>query len=163
MEALGISLIAATLFTGLVAGLFATFAHAVMPGLSRSSDLVFVAGFQGIDSAISNPWQAVGFLGAPLSTALAAGLDLRAGGGPGTGWAVAALVLYGAMVAITFRVHLPLNRQIQAAGVPERMADVAGVREAFERRWVRWNVVRAVLSVAAFGCAVGALALHGTA
>ncbi|MBB2921401.1 DUF1772 domain-containing protein [Cellulomonas cellasea] len=163
MDAHGVALVVATLCTGLVAGLFSTFAHAVMPGLSRSTDTVFVAGFQAIDRAISNPWQAVGFLGAPLATALAAGLHLAEGGGPGLGWTLSALGLYGAMVAITFRVHLPLNRRIQAAGDPARHADVAGVRRAFEQRWVRWNVVRAVLSTAAFGSLVGSLVLHGAA
>ncbi|WP_258723696.1 DUF1772 domain-containing protein [Cellulomonas sp. NS3] len=163
VDAHGIALVVATLCTGLVAGLFWTFAHAVMPGLGRSTDTVFVAGFQAIDRAISNPWQALGFLGAPLATALTAGLRLRAGGGPELGWTLAALGLYGAMVAVTFRVHLPLNRRIQAAGDPAQLADVAGVRRAFEQRWIRWNVVRAALSTAAFGCLVWSLVLHGSA
>ena len=37
---------------------------------------------------------------------------------------------------------------------------VAAARAAFESTWVRWNVVRAVCSTAAFGCLVGALAVR---
>jgi uncharacterized membrane protein len=146
-----VALFAATLTTGLVAGLFFTFAHAVMPGLHRSGDPVFVAGFRAIDEAIDNPWMGMTFAGAPLATAVAAGLQLRADERPALGWTVAALGLYGAMLAITVRVHLPLNRQLEAAGGPDQIPDLPAVRARFESRWVRWNVVRAALSTAAFG------------
>lgn len=158
----GLSLIAATITTGLVAGLFFAFAHAVMPGLGRSEDRTFVAAFQAIDAAIDNPWQGLSFVGAPVFTALSAVLHLGAGDDSSVGWvSVAALLLYGGMVAITFRVHLPLNREIQRAGDPGRVGDLAAVRSRFEARWVRWNVVRAVLSAAAFGCLTWALVLSG--
>jgi hypothetical protein len=35
------------------------------------------------------------------------------------------------------------------------------VRAAFEQTWVRWNVVRAVCSTAAFGALLGALVVGG--
>jgi uncharacterized membrane protein len=35
------------------------------------------------------------------------------------------------------------------------------VRERFESRWVRWNILRAVTSAAALGCLLWALVLHG--
>ena len=35
------------------------------------------------------------------------------------------------------------------------------VRERFEATGVRWNLVRAVVSTAAFGCLAWALALYG--
>lgn len=158
----GATLLAATITTGLVAGLFATFAHAVMPGLSRSGDRVFVAGFQSIDKAIDNPWQGAGFAGAPLLTALALALQLSADGPRRPVlWILAALALYSAVLAITVCVHLPLNRAIQAAGRPDHLPDLAAVRRSFESRWVRWNVVRAALSTAAFGCLTWALVLFG--
>lgn len=132
-----------------------------MPGLGRSDDRTFVAGFQAIDAAINNPWQAASFVGAPLFAALAAAMHLG-GDAPGSPvWIMAALVLYGVMLAITFRVHLPLNSELQAAGAPDHAADVTAVRARFESRWVRWNIVRAALSTAAFGCLTWALVVYG--
>ena len=60
-----------------------------------------------------------------------------------------------------FTVNVPLNNQLNAAGAPDRIADLAAVRERFEATWVRWNVVRTVASTAAFGCLTWALVLHG--
>jgi uncharacterized membrane protein len=147
--------------TGLVAGLLFTFAQAVMPGLSRSADAGFVGGFQAIERAINNPWQGISFAGAPVFTVLALVLQLSGGGGSTALWVLAALVLLGAALVITFRVHLPLNAAILAAGEPDRVPDLAAVRRDFEARWVRWNVVRAALSTAAFGCLAWALVLFG--
>jgi uncharacterized membrane protein len=63
---------------------------------------------------------------------------------------------------ITINVHLPLNDDIKAAGDPDRIADLAAVRERFnEDRWARWNIVRAAASTAALGCLAWALVLHG--
>lgn len=157
----GITLIAATITMGLVAGLFYTFAHDIMPGLGRTDDRTFVAGFQAIDTAINNPWHAIAFVGAPVFTALALALQLGADDRSLVVWIVAALALYAVVLVITFRVNLPLNFEIQAAGEPDNIADLAAVRNRFESRWVRWNVARAVLSTAAFGCLTWALVLFG--
>jgi uncharacterized membrane protein len=156
-----VTLLTATLLTGLVAGLLFTFAHAVMPGLGRRGDAGFVEGFRAIEGAIDNPWQGISFAGAPVFTVLALVLQLGGGGGATALWVLAALVLLGAALVITFRVHLPLNAAILAAGEPDRVPDLAAVRRSFESRWVRWNVVRAVLSVAAFACLAWSLLLLG--
>ena len=156
-----ITLMGATITMGLVAGLFYTFAQAIMPGLGRSVDSIFIAAFQAIDKAIDNPWQAGGFVGAPVFATLAAALQLGADDRSSLVWIVAALVLYGVMLAITFRVNIPLNNEIQAAGDTDHIADPAAVRVRFESRWVRWNIARAACSTAAFGCLAWALVLFG--
>jgi uncharacterized membrane protein len=57
---------------------------------------------------------------------------------------------------------VPLNDAIKAAGDPDRIPDLAAVRERFnEARWVRWNLARAVATTAAFGCLAWALVLYG--
>jgi uncharacterized membrane protein len=59
---------------------------------------------------------------------------------------------------MTIAVNVPLNDAIKVAGEPDRIADLAAVRSAFdESRWAAWNLVRTVTTVAAFGILVGAL------
>lgn len=144
------ALVVAVITTGLVAGLFVVFAHAVMPGLGRGSDRTFVQAMQGINVAILNGWFAVCFGGALVFSVLAVVLHL---GRPGLVWIVAGVVLYVAVLGVTFAVNVPLNDALAAAGLD----DPGAARAAFEGAWVRWNVLRAVLSTGAFGCLVRAL------
>jgi uncharacterized membrane protein len=152
------ALVAATITTGLSAGMFYVYAHDIMPGLGRANDRTFVGGFQAVDKAIVNPWFVVAYLGALVFTMLAAALHLgRNERTTVLPWLLIALVLYVAVLVITARVHLPLNAEIQAAGDPDQIANLAAVRERFEATWVRWNLVRTVLATIAFGAVVGAL------
>jgi uncharacterized membrane protein len=156
------ALVAAAITVGLMAGLFVAFAYAVMPGLRRVDDAAFVAAMQQINVAIINPWFLVCFLGGLLFTALAGVLHLADGSRPVLPWIAAGLVLYAGTVVITGRVNVPLNNALAAADASEG-ADLSAGRRRFEPRWVRWNVVRAVISTAAFGCLVWALVRHGAA
>ncbi len=155
-------LILATLTSGLVAGVYAFYAHTVMPGLRRSDDRTFVAGFQALDRAIVNPWfLATAFLGAPVLTGVAALLHVGEGTRAVLAWVVVALVLDLVTVAITVGVNVPANDRLKAAGHPD-VIDVTAARAMFdERRWVRWNLVRVVLSVAAFAALAWSLVLVG--
>jgi uncharacterized membrane protein len=149
-------LLAATLTTGLVAGLFAAFSYAVMPGLGRTGDATFVVAMQRINVAIINGWFGLCFGGALVSGALAAVL-LR--GSPAGWWALAGVLSYAAVLVVTFALSVPLNDALAAAGD----TGPAAARAAFETSWVRWNVVRTVLSTGAFGALAWALLLHGRA
>ena len=60
----GVALIAATMTTGLMAGVFGLYAHAIMPGLNKTDDRTFVGAFQAIDRAIINPLFMLWFFGA---------------------------------------------------------------------------------------------------
>lgn len=157
----GGALAAATVTTGLMAGVYYAFAISVMLGLSQTDDRTFVNAMQQINVAIINPWFFVSFLGALVFTALAGVFHLQAGWRAVLPWIAAALVLYAATLVITIRFNVPLNNELAAAGDPDRIADLAAVRERFEASWVRWNIVRAVASTAAFCCLIWALVLHG--
>jgi uncharacterized membrane protein len=154
-------LAAATIATGLVAGLFYAYACSVMLGLGRTDDRTFVDVMQKINVAILNGWFALSFAGALVLTILAAVFHLRGDGRLVLPWIAAAFVLYGLALVITMGFNVPLNNALAAAGEPDRIADLATVRERFEASWVRWNVVRAVTSTAALGCLTWALVLHG--
>ncbi|MGH3730977.1 MAG: DUF1772 domain-containing protein [Micromonosporaceae bacterium] len=153
-----VALVAATLTTGLAAGLFAAFSYAVMPGLRRTDDRTMVGAMQQINTAILNGWFALCFGGAVLFTALAAVLHLGYATLP---WIVAGLVFYVATLVITFRINVPLNNALDAAGTPDEASDLAAVRRRFETPWIRWNWVRTATNLAAFGCLAWALVLYG--
>lgn len=155
-----ISLLGATITMGLVAGVFALFAHTIMPALRNTDDRTFVAAFQSIDRAIINAWfMTTAFLGALLFTAAGLLLNLGRAGLP---WIALALALYAVAFLVTVTVNVPLNDAIKAAGNPDRIRDLTGVRERFhETRWAAWNLVRVVTSTGAFGCLAWALVLYG--
>lgn len=158
----GVSLVAATVTTGLVAGLFFAFAISVMPGLGRTGDLTFVDAMQQINVAILNPWLAISLGGAPVCILIAGALHLQTGHRAVLLWIVAAFALYLVALGITIGVNVPLNDALAATGPPGRITDLAAVRERFETEWVRWNIARAVASTAAFSCLVLALLRSGS-
>jgi uncharacterized membrane protein len=153
------ALIAATMTTGLMAGVFGLYQHTVMVGLGRSDDRTFVGAFQALDRAIINPWFMLSFVGALLLTAVSAFLS------PGRRilpWVLAALILFALVFAITVVVNVPMNDALKAAGTPDQIPDLAAVREAFnEARWTAWNLVRTIATTAAFGCLCWALVVRG--
>jgi uncharacterized membrane protein len=102
------------------------------------------------------------FLGALGLTGLATVLHLGDDARSLLPWIVTALVLYLAVVVITLAVNVPPGDALKDAGDPDRIPDLAAVREQFnEAKWTRWNLVRALMSTAAFGSLTWALVLHG--
>ena len=118
--------------------------------------------FGAMDRAIINPWFMISaFLGALLLTIAAALTNLGRDPLP---WIAVALGLYVIAVVITLAVNVPLNDALKAAGDPERIADLAAVRERFhEARWAAWNLVRTVLTAGAFTSLAWALVVYGRA
>ncbi|MCO8274298.1 DUF1772 domain-containing protein [Actinoplanes sp. TRM 88003] len=153
------ALIAATMTTGLMAGVFGLYQHTVMVGLGRSDDRTFVGAFQALDRAIINPWFMISFLGALLFTAVSAFLSPGARILP---WVLAALVLYIIVFAVTIGINVPMNDALKAAGAPDQIPDLAAARATFdEARWTAWNLVRTLATTAAFGCLCWALVVRG--
>jgi uncharacterized membrane protein len=157
-----VALLAALLSTGLGAGVYALYAHTIMPALRGVDDRTFVGAFQALDRAILNPWFLGGSFVGSLVLAIAAGaLGL---GRPEFGWIVAAVVLQVVVMVITIAVNVPLNDALKAAGNPGAIPDLAGVRAAFdEARWQAWNLARTGLAVAAFGLLAWALVVQARA
>jgi uncharacterized membrane protein len=156
-----ILLVAATITMGLSAGVFLLYAHTIMPGLKSADDREFVLAFGAIDKAIINPvFMSTAFFGALVFTAMAAILQIEE---DPFFWVAAALVLYAVLVGITVRVHLPRNDALKAAVADGEPDDPAAVRSAFdEPAWVRWNWVRVILNITAFGLLCWALLVAGS-
>ncbi|MFG3105589.1 anthrone oxygenase family protein [Streptomyces tendae] len=156
-----ITLILSALATGLMAGLFAAFAYSVMPGLAHSSDRTFVEAMQNINKAILNPVFMLPFMTAVPLLGLATVLAWRGHGRAALPWLIAALVLYLLAFVITSGLNVPLNDQLARAGNPDHIKDPAAVRADFESTWVAWNIFRALLHTAAFGCLLWTLIVFG--
>jgi len=140
---------AATVATGVMAGVYFIYAIAIMPGLRRLDDDGFVAAFQATDRAIINPTFLVAFF-AP--TALCGIGAFTERGDLGYRWIVAAFVLNAAIVAITLAVNVPLNDALKARGEVTGPEATAARRAFREGRWVAWNWFRTVASVGAMVC-----------
>ena len=152
-----LTLVVATITTGLIAGLFFTYANSVMPALRGADDRTFVDAMRRINVVILNPLFLSAFTGGLLASAAAAVASLLADDQASLPWAAAGVVLYAVMVGITQAVNVPLNVELHRAGAVDAIADVHAVRHRFEATWNTWNLVRAVASVGAFGCLVAAL------
>jgi uncharacterized membrane protein len=149
---------AAVFATGLIAGLYFFSAIAVMPALTAADDRTLVDAMQRMIDTIENPAFFLVFLSAPILGAVAL---VQARRSSSARWIVAGLVLYAVMVVITFAVHIPLNDELQQAGDPARIEDLAAVRDDFAGPWVAWDIVRTLATTAGFGCHVWALVLAG--
>lgn len=143
-------LVIATIAAGLLAGLFYAYTVSVMPGLARADDRTWVEAMRGINVAIQNGWFMLTFLGAPVLAAVAGFLYLRSG--VPLWWIVAGFGCLVAMLVITGAVHIPMNNAVDAGG-----DSYADLRARFEGPWVHWNLVRTAVSIAGFGCLLGAL------
>ena len=140
---------AATVVTGLMAGVYFIYAIAIMPGLRRLDDSGFVAAFQATDRAIINPVFLLAFF-APTALCGIAAFTER--GAPVYSWIAAALVLNAAIVVITMAINVPLNDALKARGDVSG-ADATAAREAFsEGRWVAWNWFRTIANLGALVC-----------
>lgn len=157
-----VTLIAAIMTTGLIAGVFAAWSNAIMPGLNDVDDRAFVTAFRALDDAINNPLFLGGFTVALPLIGLAAVLHRGADQRVVQRWVGAALVLYLMAVVITFGVHEPLNEKFRTAAEPTSGAEFAAARAQLdEAKWTAWNTARALTSTIAFGCLAWALVLRG--
>jgi uncharacterized membrane protein len=156
------TLLGATITMGLGAGVFALYAHTIMPGLHTTDDRTFVGAFQAMDRAIINPWfMASAFVGPALLAIAATIANL---GRPALPWVATALALYAIAVVITIAINVPLNDALKGAGDPDRIGDLGQVRDQFnEARWAAWNLARVVTTTTAFGLLAWALVVHGRA
>jgi uncharacterized membrane protein len=152
---------AAVIAMGLIAGLFYFSAIAVMPALTAADDRTLVDAMQQMIDKIENPAFFLVFLGAPALATVALIQARRSGQAKIAGWIVAGLALYAVMVVITFAVHIPLNEDLKDAGDPARLENLAEVRDDFVTPWVVWDIVRTLVTTAAFGALTWALALRG--
>lgn len=158
-----LSLLAALVSAGMMAGLFTGFSYAVMPGIKILDDRSWVAAMQQINKVIINGWFMPAFLGAVVFTGAAAVLIGVSGDRAALPWVLAGLALALVMFIGTVAVNVPLNDRLAAAGDPAALADPAALRASIEAKWTAWNTVRGVAAVGALLSLGWALFVHGRA
>jgi len=153
-----ITLGAAVIAMGLLAGLNYDWAITVMPALTAAEDRTLVDAMQ---QSLDNPAFPLTFL-VPGALAAVALVQARRSGAPTTArWIVAGLALYTVTIVVTGAIHIPLNDDLKNAGDPARIENLAAVRDDFATPWVAWHIVRALAATAAFGALAWALVLRG--
>lgn len=148
--------IVAVLLTGLVAGLFYSYACSVTGALAKLPDREYVTTFQSINTAILNGWFFASFMGAVIFLPLATWLTFRSDMQFSFWLLLSATALYAIGVfGVTMFGNVPLNNMIARfdlnTATPE---DILSLRERFETPWNNLNLIRTVAAVLSFLLAV---------
>jgi uncharacterized membrane protein len=153
----------AAVATGLLAGFFYAYACSVMPGLHAASDRTAVEAMQNINEAVENPVFFASFMGAPALAIWALVIERRHGSPVAVRWVAAGIGLCAIGLLVTFAFNIPLNNELEKAGDPGTIANIAKVRDDFETPWTIWNVVRTLAVAGSLGCLARALLHRGRA
>lgn len=151
-----LTLVAATIATGLAAGFFYAYHVSVTRGHALVADRTYVEAMQAINATVRNAEFALGFFGALVLGVAALALRATRWRSPTTWLLAAGVGLYLAAFLVTMTVSVPLNEDLAAVALAA--ADLPVVRADYEQAWNRANALRTGLSVAAFAFLVAAVA-----
>lgn len=143
-----VATVAATVGTGLVAGLMFAFSVAVLPGLRRLPPERGAAAMRAMNAAILNPLFALVFLGTAGASLVLVATAPVAAGPAGSGWRLAGGLGYLlGVIAVTFLVNVPRNQALDRAD--ESGAAGAALWADYLRTWTAWNHIRTLAGAAA--------------
>lgn len=148
--------IVAVLLTGLVAGLFYSYACSITSALGRLPDREYVMAFQSIDKAILNAWFFASFMGSLIALPLATWLSYRADVNTSFWLLLSATVLYVVGVfGVTMFGNVPLNNILARLNMDTAtQQELFSLREKFEAPWNRLNLIRTIAAVLSFIMAI---------
>ena len=151
-QLLTVLLIAASVGSGLMGGLFFVFSNTVMSAFDRLPDGGGVPAMQRINEVILNPLFFFVFFGtALLSLVLLVYYILHLGQPGAVSACIAAVVYVVGSMGVTIVWNVPLNKKL--AAVPASAKDLTAQWQAYRVPWTRWNHVRTIaclLAAAAF-------------
>mgnify|MGYP003638739869 CR=1 FL=1 len=141
--------LASAIGSGLMSGLFFTFSNVVMKALLKLPPIHGAAAMQHINVTIINPWFILLFFGTALTSLATVILAIRDWGTPAVALAFSGGVLYlVGCIVITMSCNVPLNNRLAAQTDPEAPALTQEWQE-YVRRWLPWNHVRTISTLAA--------------
>ncbi len=149
-------LIIATVFTGLMAGLFYAWSISVTPGLAQVDDIHYLKAFQSMNRAILNPAFFVPFIGLVFILPIVSFLFYREGISTSFWYILSATLLYlFGVIAVTFMGNVPLNNLLEALSIDTMSIDqMESFRAAFENKWNQLNMIRTLSSLIALICLI---------
>ncbi|WP_103072560.1 anthrone oxygenase family protein [Aquimarina sediminis] len=145
-----IILCVATLLTGLLAGVFFTWANAVTTGIGRLNDTNYLRAFQEMNRTILNPLFYIIFAG-PLVLSFIAAFFYR--DRPIVLWiliAVIAIYFIGVFL-ITISGNIPLNEMLDKTNLEDfDLNNAKNLRDKFEAKWNSLHLIRTIASLTSF-------------
>ncbi|WP_261304353.1 anthrone oxygenase family protein [Paenibacillus andongensis] len=147
---------ASALGSGLIAGIFFAFSTFVMAALARLPAAQGIVAMQSINSTILQTLFSFVFMGTAFVSVVLGGVSFFRLGTPGALYILIGSLLYfvGAFVA-TIIFNVPLNDAL--AAVEPGSAKGAEVWQHYLSRWVAWNHVRTIASLASLAAFIIAL------
>jgi uncharacterized membrane protein len=146
-------LIAATLGSGMMAGLFCSFSSFIMQALSEIPHSSGIASMQAINRVIVKPSFLLAFWGTGLANLLAVGFGWQQLSNTALIWSIAGWVVYvTGILLVTIAFNIPLNNKLESVD-PESMAG-SKVWESYLIIWVRWNHVRSIATIVSTLCLI---------
>jgi uncharacterized membrane protein len=146
-----LTLLATTLLTALLAGLFYAWSCSVMPGLARLTDPQYLHAMQAMNRAILNPVFFLSFLGSFFLLPVCAWQQARTLGVAGAGLVIAAAAIHWiGMMGVTAFGNIPINNMLDSTDLHSASAsELSRLREALQGSWVRLNNVRTLACIVA--------------
>ncbi|WP_137702618.1 anthrone oxygenase family protein [Marimonas lutisalis] len=158
-----ITLIAATLASALVAGVFLTFSDFVMRSLARARPAAGIEAMQIINREVYRSQFMVLLIGMAIAAITLAAVGLVLASGPVVLWLLAGAAAYlGGVMAVTARANVPMNQRLDSQD--PHSASARTLWQTYQRNWTRWNHLRsAAAAIAALCYLAAALALNVSA
>lgn len=155
-QLMAVLLIAASVGSGLVGGLFFIFSNTIMTAFDRLPNGGGVPAMQRINEVILNPLFFCAFFGTGLLSLLLLVFYVAHLSQPAALLACVAAVLYLlGSIGVTMVCNVPLNDELAAVSTSAK--DLTAHWQAYRAPWTRWNHVRTVACLlAAAGFAIAA-------
>ena len=139
-------LIAATLGSGLMAGLFASFSNFMMKALASISPPRGIAAMQAINQTIVRPAFLAVFLGTGVLGFLAVLLGWAHWGLEARAWGLSGSIVYVlGSIGVTIAFNVPLNDRL--AEIDADSGAGSKMWEIYLREWTRWNHLRSLATL----------------
>ncbi|MBT8264736.1 MAG: DUF1772 domain-containing protein [Muriicola sp.] len=147
-----ISLFLTIFITGLSAGLFYAWQVSVIPGTKQLSDKSYLEAMKSINRTILNPAFFIIFFGSLLFLLISTYLQYQEAVDITFSLLLGATVTYVlGTFAVTAFGNVPLNDALEKVNLSELSnSDLHDTREAYEKKWNQFHVIRTIFSVLAF-------------
>lgn len=145
-----ITLLFATLLTGLIAGIFFTWGNAITPGIGRLDTINYLRVFQNMNRTILNPLFFLVIFGSMLFSFITAYYHKSDNT---IFWLTlsAALIYFVGVFLVTILGNIPLNDMLNKTDLTSITLQEANIlRDKFEVKWNNLHLIRIVASLLSF-------------